>query len=155
MRQGNLEAIWFIGQFRLLYKIERQAKNLGPTARRELRLRQAPPIWRAMKQRALALQGKTLPQSSLGKALSYFLNEYQALVGYLKNGLFELDNNLIENSIRGPVIGKNYAENSVRRNSIRIRPRLLLFSGGELRLNQRVSKKRSKASSSRGLCPLA
>jgi transposase len=106
VREGDVEAVWFMGQFRQLYKIERQAKNLGPPARREFRLRQAPPIWRAMKQRALALQGKTLPQSGLGKALSYFINEYQALVGYLKNGLFELDNNLIENSIRGPVIGK-------------------------------------------------
>jgi transposase len=106
MRQGNLEAIWFIGQFRQLYKIERQAKGLLPQARRELRLRHAPAIWKAMKQRALALQAQTLPQNGLGKALSYFLNEYQALVGYLKNGLFEIDNNLIENSIRSPVIGK-------------------------------------------------
>src|SRR5205814_4971066 len=47
-----------------------------------------------------------LPQSSLGKALNYFLNEYTALVGYLKSGLLEIDNNLIENSIRGPVVGR-------------------------------------------------
>jgi transposase len=106
VRDGNLEAVWFIGQFRQLYRIERQAKDLAPPARRELRLRQAPPIWKAMKQRALALQTKVLPQSSLGKALSYFINEYQALVGYLKNGVWEIDNNLIENSIRGPVVGK-------------------------------------------------
>jgi hypothetical protein len=105
-RDGTMEAVWFIGQFRKLYRIERQAKDLLPQQRRELRLKEAAPIWKETKKQALALQAKTLPQSSLGKALSYFLNEYTALVGYLKNGLFEIDNNLVENSIRSPVVGR-------------------------------------------------
>ncbi len=100
------EAVWFIAQFRKLYAIERQAKGLSPQERRALRLKKAAPIWKEMKQKALALQAKTLPGDYMGKALSYFINEYQALVGYLKNGVFEIDNNLVEVSIKSPVIGR-------------------------------------------------
>jgi len=64
-----------------------------------------------MKQRALKLkaQPRFLPKSSLGKAVNYFLNEYTALVGYLRDGRFQIDNNLVENTIRPVAIGrKNY-----------------------------------------------
>jgi hypothetical protein len=55
-----------------------------------------------MKQRAHALQNdpRTLPKSTLGKALNYFLNEYTAMVGYLRDGRFEIDNNFVENDVR-------------------------------------------------------
>ena len=38
-------------------------------------------------------QPKLSPQSTLGKAVNYFLNEYEALLGYLEDGRFEIDNN--------------------------------------------------------------
>jgi hypothetical protein len=47
-----------------------------------------------------------LPQSSLGKTLSYLLDEYDALTGYLRDGRFEIDNNLIENDIRPTAVGR-------------------------------------------------
>ena len=47
-----------------------------------------------------------LPQSSLGKAVNYFLNEYTALVGYLRDGRFEIDSNLVENDVRPSAVGK-------------------------------------------------
>ena len=52
-----------------------------------------------MKRRAEQLRAapRFLPQSSLGKAVNYFLKEYTALVGYLRDGQFEIDNNLVEN----------------------------------------------------------
>jgi hypothetical protein len=42
----------------------------------------------------------------MGKALNYFLNEYDALTGYLEDGRFEIDNNLVENSIRPTAVGR-------------------------------------------------
>src|SRR5438309_11925240 len=51
------------------------------------------------------LQPKLLPKSTLGKAVNYFLHEYDALRGYLKDGRFEIDNNLIENDIRSTAVG--------------------------------------------------
>jgi transposase len=47
-----------------------------------------------------------LPKSTLGKAVNYFINEYEALQGYLHDGRYEIDNNLIENSIRPTAVGR-------------------------------------------------
>jgi hypothetical protein len=49
---------------------------------------------------------KVLFQSSLGKAVHYFLNEYTALAGYLRDGRFEMDSNLVENDLRPSAVGK-------------------------------------------------
>jgi len=43
-----------------------------------------------------SLQPTLLPQSTLGKAGNYLLNEYEALRGYLEDGRFEIDNILVE-----------------------------------------------------------
>ena len=106
LKSGDRAAIWFIGQFRQLYRLERQSRELSPEQRHELRQRTAPQIWAAMKQRAEALRPGLLPQSSLGKAVSYLLNEYDSLIGYLQSGHYEIDNNLVENSIRSPAVGR-------------------------------------------------
>ena len=51
----------------------------------------------------------TLPKSSIGEAMAYTLNLWPRLKRYLDNGLYEIDNNLIENTIRPIAIGrKNY-----------------------------------------------
>jgi transposase len=102
------EALWFIAQMRRLYRIEDALKDGSPVERRRGRLEQAPPIWLAMKRRAQALKAdaRFLPQSSLGKAVSYFLNEYTAMVGYLRDGRFEIDNNLVENDVRPSAVGR-------------------------------------------------
>jgi len=91
------EAIWFIAQIRQLYRIEDETRDLNHPERKAIRRQQAPALWRAMKRRALALKANPcfLPQSSLGKAVKYFLNEYTAAVGYLRDGQFQIDNNLV------------------------------------------------------------
>jgi len=93
---------------RQLYQLESQHKNCSPQERRKGRLQKAPAFWLAMKRRAEVLRTdrRMLPQSSLGKAVRYFLNEYSALVGYLRDGRFEIDSNLVENDVRPSVIGK-------------------------------------------------
>jgi hypothetical protein len=42
----------------------------------------------------------------MGSALRYFLDEYDALLGYLRDGRFQIDNNLIENAIRPTAVGR-------------------------------------------------
>lgn len=106
LKDGDRRAIWFIGQFRQLYRMERETKDLAPENRHQIRQEKARPIWETMKQRAEELQPGLLPQSSLGKAVRYLLNEYEALLGYLQSGLYAIDNNLVENSIRGPAVGR-------------------------------------------------
>lgn len=102
------EALWFIGQMRQLYQLERELKDASPEQRRQGRLKKAPAIWLAMKRRAEALRAnpRVLPQSTLGKAVRYLVNEYTALVGYLRAGRFEIDSNLVENDVRPSAVGK-------------------------------------------------
>jgi transposase len=100
-------ALWFITQIRELSRIEHDASDLGPGARYALRHeRKAPAIWEDLKRRALEWRPACLPKSTMGKALSYFLDEYDALIGYLRDGRFEIDNNLIENAIRPTAVGR-------------------------------------------------
>ena len=102
------EALWFIGQLRQLYQLERELKDYSPAERRKGRLQKAPAIWLAMKRRAQVIRAdpRVLPQSTLGKAVRYLVNEYMALVGYLRDGRFEIDSNLVENDVRPSAVGK-------------------------------------------------
>ena len=104
--EGNRQAIWFIGRFRELYRIEDEVRNVSPEERQAVRHARAPQIWAEMKTRAEELRSAFLPKSSLGKAVNYFLNEYQVLLVYLESPQFQIDNNLIENAIRPSCVGK-------------------------------------------------
>jgi hypothetical protein len=106
LQQNLPEAVYFISQIRLLYQIEDEARELAASERHVFRQQSAPAIWEALKAKAVELQPKFLPKSTMGSAIRYFLNEHDALTGYLRNGRFEIDNNLIENSIRPTAIGR-------------------------------------------------
>lgn len=106
LRDGDRRAIGFIAHFRRLYRIERQTEDLTPEERHQIRQEQAVSIWTQLQQDAQALQPQLLPKSTLGKAVSYFLNEYEALTGYLQSPTYRIDNNLVENSIRVPAVGR-------------------------------------------------
>jgi transposase len=51
----------------------------------------------------------TLPKSSIGIAMRYAIERWDALSAYLYDGILEIDNNLVENAIRPVALGrKNY-----------------------------------------------
>lgn len=102
------EGLWFIGQMRQLYQLERELKTCSAEERHRGRLGKAPAIWLAMKRRAETIRAdpRVLPKSTLGKAVRYLLNEYTALVGYLRDGRFEIDSNNVENDVRPSAVGK-------------------------------------------------
>ena len=47
-----------------------------------------------------------LPQSALGAAIGYALNQWEHLLVFLDHGELEIDNNLTENAIRPFVVGR-------------------------------------------------
>ena len=52
---------------------------------------------------------KVLPKSLMGRAFTYTINLWDSLQNFLYNGDLQIDNNLIENSIRPNALGrKNY-----------------------------------------------
>jgi hypothetical protein len=52
------------------------------------------------------IRRKTLPQGLLGQAIDYALKRWTALNQFITDGTLEIDNNLIENSIRPSALGK-------------------------------------------------
>lgn len=106
LKENLPDSVWFINQIRLLYKIEDHVRELDDAERFAFRQHHAPSIWQALKEKAEELMPKVLPKSTMGTAMSYFINEYEALTGYLRDARFQIDNNLVENAIRPTAVGR-------------------------------------------------
>lgn len=95
-----------------LYDTERKSRELqlDYDQRKELRMVEAKPVMDEFYQWLMNNKPpQTLPQSAIGKAIDYTLNLWPRLLRYLDEGKYEIDNNLIENSIRPVALGrKNY-----------------------------------------------
>jgi len=103
-------AAWVMRQIRHLYRIESELRsmNAGPRLRDAFRASQSLPVARRIHRALLRFKtrGGQLPQSPFGKAMNYFLNQWELLERCLLNGDVEVDNNLVENAIRPTAIGK-------------------------------------------------
>lgn len=96
---------------RALYAIERYAKEQALDADNIFALRQekAMPILLEFETWLRDALNNTLPASAIGKAIAYTLRLWPGLMRYTTDGRLNIDNNLIENSIRPVALGrKNY-----------------------------------------------
>ena len=93
--------------YRQLYDVEERAKTLDAVARRELRNRDALPIWNRM-ERWLASDPvqRVLPRSAIGEAVGYLRNQWKALKRYLSDGNIPIDNDQSESTLRPLVVGR-------------------------------------------------
>jgi transposase len=92
-----------------LYAIERETKELSSEERKEIRLEKSLPIINELGKWLHNERQQTLPKSPIGKAIAYTTSLWDSLQNYLHNGYLNIDNNLIENSIRPIALGrKNY-----------------------------------------------
>lgn len=110
-KEDKSGAEYALGQISLLYKVETMAdeQNLDDQQREELRKRLAYPILRAFEKWIVSYYPKVFPKGRMGKALSYTYSIFHRLSRYHLDGRYKMDNNLIENSIRGMAVGrKNY-----------------------------------------------
>jgi len=105
---GGEDAQLLIAEIRQLYLIEQHARQNNFTAeqRKTLREEKSNPVLELLHSQIEPLREKHLPQSPLGKAISYTLNEWTALNRYVEDGRLQIDNNLTENAIRPSAIGK-------------------------------------------------
>jgi transposase len=94
--------------YKKLYKIEKHARenNLTPEQRHALRKKESKPILDAFKQWLDHHHTKTSEKGKIGKAIRYCLNHWKQLASFLKDGRVEIDNNLLENTIRPFAIGR-------------------------------------------------
>jgi hypothetical protein len=94
-----------------LYAGERTWDEAGITEaveRAALRARQfARPLrWLRALASGLLEDKKVLPESLMGKACRYLLNQWEPLTAHVSHGQTRIDNNLVENAIRPSAIGK-------------------------------------------------
>ena len=100
-----------LGLFRKLYLVERKAREEGLSAeqRQELRQKESIPVLDELERWMKEQLPDVLPKSGVGKAISYTLGLWKRLSRYVENGAWEIDNNMVENSIRPVALGrKNY-----------------------------------------------
>lgn len=89
-----------------LYAIEREVKHLLPAQRAAQRRARAGPILVEFKRWLHDTYAKSPPKSAIGKALGYSINRWPALIRYLDDGWLNIDNNPVENAIRGIALGR-------------------------------------------------
>ena len=87
-----------------LFGIEKQLVDVTPEERYEKRLELATPVWDAYL--VWLKKVKPLPQSALGKAVTYSLNQWKYLQNYMLDGRCEISNNRAERSIKPFVIAR-------------------------------------------------
>jgi len=91
-----------------LYRIEHRAKaeQLGLEQLRELRQREARPLFADLGGLFDVYGKDLLPKSPLGKAVSYAKKQWPAMARYLEVPAAQIDNNSIEHALRGVVMGR-------------------------------------------------
>jgi transposase len=101
---------WFLRLIQHLYRIEARLReqHASPKLRAVIRAQESRLIVERIGRACERLQrgGRHLPQSPLGKALSYTLNQWAGLKVFQGDGRVEIDNNLVENAIRPTAVGK-------------------------------------------------
>lgn len=100
-----------LAMFKDLYDIERDAREQGldHDKIKELRQEKSLPILKKLEGWLKENVNQVLPKSAIGMAIAYNLKLWPRLKKYVEQGRFQIDNNLIENSIRPLALGrKNY-----------------------------------------------
>jgi transposase len=95
-----------LAYYRQLYELERQAKDLSDVQRLQMRQELSLPILEQFHQWLLARRPEVLPKSPMGEAISYALNNWEALKRYTGAGFLAIDNNASERDIKKIAIGR-------------------------------------------------
>lgn len=106
--QAPRVAGWFLNQIRLLYRWEQELREsrAGPVLRQVHRSSHHRMVIERLHRALVKLQTRYLPQSLMGQAIGYALNQWPLLERFLEHGEVEIDNNLVENAIRPTAVGK-------------------------------------------------
>ena len=91
-----------------LYAVEAEARErqLDPAARLVLRQERSALLMDELSRKITEVRAKVLPQSKLGQACAYSLNQWRRLQRFLEAGVLEIDNNWCENAMRPVALGR-------------------------------------------------
>jgi len=103
---GDPRAEQALAVIRALYAIEREIATASPEERRQHRQERSKPLLAQLK---LLLDGWKLacrPTEPLAKAVTYALNQWDALCRFVEHGIAPIDNNPAENALRPIALGR-------------------------------------------------
>jgi transposase len=95
-----------LAYYRQLYELERQAKEFSDVQRLQMRQELSLPILEQFHQWLLAQRPEVLPKSPMGEAISYALNNWEALRRYTDAGFLAIDNNVAEREMKRIAVGR-------------------------------------------------
>ena len=103
VRAAHMMVLW--GR---LYEIESRAKSQKYSSTQLLQARQdeAKPILEEMKMALDEYKDQVLPKNMMSKAITYALNQWEALNRYIEDPMLDIDNNISERALRMVVIGR-------------------------------------------------
>ena len=104
-------ADYVLAEIQKLYALERELKQTNAEEKQVVAMRKekAAPVIAGLKQWMITNRPEVMPTSVIGKAIDYTLSRIDALKVYTTDAKLQIDNNLVENSIRPIAIGrKNY-----------------------------------------------
>ena len=108
VNNNDTEAVKMVVRMDALFLVDREARKQGMPADERLALRRghSEPWLEEIREVSLKLAGQELPQSALGKAAAYTINQWMKLKRCLEFEQVELSNNLAENSMRPVALGR-------------------------------------------------
>ena len=95
-----------VEQVRLLYAVERQAKELSVEARLQLRQANSAPVLASFKEKLLGWKEHLLPKHPMAEAVSYVLGQWEELNVFCSDGAVPIDNNVSEREMKRVVLNR-------------------------------------------------
>jgi len=105
-RTPDLLATRFIKLIGKLFAAEARSEKWTAKRRQRLRRRYSAPVLDSIEKLTLEQSSGVVPNSLLGKALTYLHAQWPKLIRYVQNGNWPISNNPCENSIRPFVVGR-------------------------------------------------
>ena len=103
----------------LIYRVEREARELTADERLAVRQARSKPLWAELHVWLRLERGRVPEGSAIARAIDYSLNAWGPLTAHLSDGRVPVDNNHIENLMRPWAMGRNNANCAFMRSRAR------------------------------------
>ena len=91
---------------RKLYAVEKQARDLSPMARLEVRQEESAPVLAQLRKRLLEWKEQLLPKHPMAEAVNYALGQWTELNVFCSDGAVAIDNNVSEREMKRVVLNR-------------------------------------------------
>ena len=91
---------------RLLYAVEKQAKDVSVEKRLRLRQQQSTPVLAQLREKFLAWKEQLLPKHPMAEAIDYALGQWQELNVFCSDGAVAIDNNVSEREMKRVILNR-------------------------------------------------